>query len=328
MPSSRSSVFSSPSSSSSSLSNRDPDADTALRGRIVVLGTVSPVLGALNVFSNAEPLIATKFTVVLSSAATSVDHLQLFDHDGRFIGSARLDGSVSGNATYVLNLRTRDLEISRREDYGFYVRATLKHKDQGGVAGETLQISSATVEGDGAWSNRAYTQTATGTFSAHETARSAITSVVNAGSIEEGIIGGSDREIGRFRFSGMRSDGGADVRLTQLTFTISQVGNVSLSSVQITADGTSERVDCTLSSSTITCTLPAAFGSLTSSNRTLTLFADVTVPSSASRASLQISLNQAGDPLTAGSISWTDGTEAYSWVGLETPVARGTYYSY
>ncbi len=293
-----------------------------------MLGTVSSVLGALNVFSNAEPLIATRFTVVLTSAVMSVDHLQLFDHDGRVIGAARLDASVSGNATYVLNLRTRDLQIDRREDYGFYVRAKLKTKDQGGLAGETLQITSATVEGDGAWSNRSYTQTATGTFSAHETARSIITAVSNAGMIEEGIIGGSDREIGRFRFSGLRSDGGADVRLTQLTFTISQVGGITLGSVQITADGSSERSDCTQSSSTITCTLPAAFGSLTSSDRILTLLADVTVPSGASRAALQLSLNQSGDPSTAGAISWTDGTETYNWVGLESPVARGTYYSY
>ncbi len=323
-------VFSSSSSSfSSSLSsNRDPDTDASLRGRIVMLGAVSPVLGALNVLSNAEPLIATRFTVVLTSAVTSVDHLQLFDHDGRVIGAARLDSSLSGNATYVLNLRTRDLQIERREDYGFYVRAKLKAKDQGGVAGETLQISSATVNGDGAWSNRSYSQTATGTFSVHETARSAITSVVNAGLIEEGIIGGSDREIGRFRFSGKRADSGADVRLTQLTFTISQVGGVTLSSAQITADGSSERVDCTLGASTVSCTLPASFGSLTSSDRTLTLFAGVSVPSNVSRASLQLSLNQAGDPTSAGAISWTDGTDTYNWVGLESPVARGTYYSY
>ncbi len=119
-----------PSFSSSLSSNRDPDTDASLRGRIVMLGAVSPVLGALNVLSNAEPLIATRFTVVLTSAVTSVDHLQLFDHDGRVIGAARLDSSLSGNATYVLNLRTRDLQIERREDYGFYVRAKLKAKNK------------------------------------------------------------------------------------------------------------------------------------------------------------------------------------------------------
>jgi len=309
-------------------SGRDPDGDVSQRGRIVVLGTTSPVLGALKIFSNAEPLIATRFTIVLSSAVTSIDHLVIYDHDARLIGAARLDASVSGGKTYVVRLRTSDLQIPRREDYSFYVRAKLKTKDQGGVSGETVQIASATVIGDGAWSNRSYEQTATGTFSAHETARSAITAVANVGSFEEGIIGGSDREIGKFRFAGMRGDGGADARLTELTFTVSQVGGVTLSNAQIVADGGSDRSDCTLSSSTITCALSAAFGSLTSGPRVLTLLADVTVPASASRASLQVSLNEAGNPTTPGAITWTDGSETFTWVGLETPVARGTYYSY
>ncbi len=63
----RSSISSSTSSVSSVSGTRDPDSDAVLRGRIVMLGTVSPVLGALNVFSSAEPLIVTRFTVVLGS---------------------------------------------------------------------------------------------------------------------------------------------------------------------------------------------------------------------------------------------------------------------
>jgi hypothetical protein len=319
---------SSASSSSARFAPADPDSDVSQRGRIVVLGTVSPVLGALQIFSNAEPIIATSFSVTLTSAVTSVDHLLLYDHDARLIGVARLDTSVSGNATYVLRLKTKDIQIPRREEYSFYVRAKLKTRDQGGVSGETVQISSAKVNGDGAWSNRSYEQTATGAFSQHETARSAIVSVHNVGAFQEAIIGGSTVEIGKFGFSGIRGDGGADVRLTELTFTISQVGGVTLSSVQIAADGSSDRRDCTVTSSTITCMLTAAFGSLTSGDRVLTLLADVTVPSSAARASLQISLNEAGNPTTPGSVTWTDGSETFTWVGLESPVARGTYYSY
>ena len=377
--------ISSASSSASSVSSAfpassyDPDSDVSLGGRIALLGDASPVLGSVKVFNNAEPLRIETVTVTLENAVTSVDHLLIYDHDGGLLGSARLDSSVSGGKTYLLNIKTRKLTIPQRSEYSFYVRAQLKNRDAGGVSAELLQIDSIAVAGVGGWSNRTYAQSLTGTFGMHQTARSMITGIINAGAVNEPLLSGSDREIGRFRFIGVRNDGGADLRLAQglpladvlhqrlrrgehhrvrrlrraqdvghdarvrrhdvladhvdlrlaqLTFTLSHVGGVTLSDVQIVADGSSDRASCTISSSTITCPLSASFGSLTSSSRILTLLADVTVPSTAPRASLQLSLNEPGTSSSAGSIQWTDGTTTFDWVGFEGPVARGTYYSY
>lgn len=299
----------------------DPDADVSLDGRIVLLGTTSPVLGALKIFSNSEAIVATKFAITLGGMVTSVDRLMMYDHDGRLIGPAY---HQSGGA-YTMNLKTKSVIIPQREDYTFYARAVLKSRDDGGVPGELLQISSASIEGNGAWSNRSYVQSATGTFPLHETARSIITSVENVGPLEEALVAGSDRDIGAFRFTGKRGDGGGDLQITQLTFTAAPVG-VSLSNIRITADGTSERISCSLASSIITCALPSSFGSLTSGPRVLKLLADIAVTASSGHTTLQISLNAAGDPLTPGAIRWTDGTETYDWVGGGSPVARGTMY--
>jgi hypothetical protein len=329
--SSRSSNFSFSSTSSVSAavppSSYDPFSDVSLGGRIALLGDASPVLGSVKAFNNAEPLRIETITITLESAVTSVDQLLVYDHDGGFLGSARLDSAVSGGKTYVLNIKTQKITIPQRMEYSFYVRAQLKSRNAGGVSAELLQIDSIAIAGVGGWSNRSYSQSLTETFSLHQTARSMITGITNAGASNEPLLSGSDSEIGRFRFIGVRNDGSADLRLTQLTFTLSQVGGVSLSDVQIVADGSSDRASCTVSSSTITCPLSAAFGSLTSSARTLVLLADITIPSS-SRASLQISLNEPGTPSSAGSIQWTDGTTTFDWVGFEGPVARGTYYSY
>lgn len=325
---SRSSHSSFSSASTSSVSTLDPDTDVSIRGRIAVLGSTSPVLGSAKAFNNAEPLRINMITIRLDDVVTSVDTLLVYDHDGWLLGSARLDSNVSGGVTYTLNLKTKNIIIPQREDYSFYVRAILKSRTMGGVSAEFLKIDAITLEGNGVWSNRTYTQGLSGTFNTHQIARSVITSVTNAGAVNEPLLSGGDREIGKFRFIGVRGDGGADLRLTQLAFTVSQVGSVTLSDIQLVADGSSDRTSCSMASSTITCALADSFGSLASSTRILTLLADVTVSGSSNRASLQVSLNEPGTPSSAGAIQWTDGTTTFDWVGFEGPIVRGTYYSY
>ena len=325
---SRSSASSSRSSVSSVSGVRDPYPDVSLGGRIVLLGGTSPVLGSVKAFSNAEPLRANTITVTLDTAVSSVDQLLIYDHDGWLLGSARLDSSVSGGKTYVLNLKTKTIVVPHREDYSFYIRAVLKNRDAGGVSAELLTAASVSLEGSGVWSNRSYTQSLTGTFSTHQIARSVITSIMNGGPTNELLLSGSDREIGKFRFMGVRGDGSADLRLTELRFTLSQTGNVSLSNAEIIADGSSDRSSCTISSSTITCPLSASFGSLSSGPRRLTLLADIAISNTGNRASLQVSLNEPGTTTSAGAIQWTDGSTTFDWVGADAPVIRGTYYSY
>ncbi|MEK7563164.1 MAG: hypothetical protein AAB544_02105 [Patescibacteria group bacterium] len=326
---SRSSSFSSRSSSVSSVSGAlDPDTDASLRGRFALLGTMSPILGSVKVFNNAEPLMVTSITVTLDTAVTSVDQLLVYDEHARLLGSAQLDSTVGNGRTYTLNLKTRNLVIPQREEYSFYVRAVLKNRTAGGVSAELLVVDSIAVAGNGFWSNRSYNQSLTDDFNTHQIARSVITSVTNVGAMNEPLLSGTDREIGKFRFAGVRGDGSADLRLTELHFTISQTGNVSLSNAEIIADGSSERSSCTISSSTITCPLSASFGSLASSPRTLTLFADVAIANTGNRASLQVSLNEPGTTTLGGSIEWNDGTTTFDWVGADAPVVRGTYYSY
>jgi hypothetical protein len=303
----------------------DPIGDVSTRGRIVLLNTVSPILGAVSIFSNAEPIIADAFLVTLSSGDGSVDSLLLYDQDQRLIGTARR----STGSTYRLGLKTKSILVPYREEYSFYVRADLKSYKDGGMGGELLAVSAISVEGSGAWSDSSYTQSATGTFSTHGLARSVITEIANAGQLSEPLVGGTGTEIGRFRFSGVTGDGGAEVTVTELLFNVSLVGGVTLSNVALLADGSGDRHSCSVSSSSINCSsIPESFGTLDGRARVLIVLADVTIPTGTEKAALQVSLNQAGDPLSPGAVRWTDGETTYQWVGFDSPIARGTYYSY
>lgn len=314
---------------SSSLATYDPFInDTGVGDSVLVLGKVTPVLGASKLFSNSEGILVDAFLIDLEAANSSIAVFNVYDHDGKFLGRATLDTSVSGNIRYRLNVSSGVARVPRREDYTFYVRAILKAQDAGGNSGEEIEIDRMGIIGIGEWSTRSYEQyTSSETFARSTTARSAITSVSNAGEFSTVLVPGPTQEIGAFRFAGVTGHPSADLTVTKIVFQVEQTG-VTLSNAYMRVDGGNTTHACTISGSQITCqNLPESFGALEDGPRTLRVYADIAVGSGL--ISLRLSINDPGTIDTAGSITWTDGTTVFTWIGTdERPVARGTYYSY
>ena len=327
--SSSSSTTLSVSSSSSSSVAMDPNLNDDDSPDFLLLGTTSSVLGAAKIFSNTEPIDVNTITITFTTNVSGyLDHLMVYDQDAIILGKATQDSTVSGGATYRLQLKTKNVQVPYRDDYSFYVRPVLRPFDVGGESGKAVQVSSFTVEGDGAWSNRTYTKSSSDTFSVFQTARSRIDFVGNADISAAPLIAGPDLELGSFRFEGIVGDSRADLRVTDLVFQIEQVGGVTVSNVTLSADATSQEMLCSVASSTITCSsIDPVYGSLEDRSRVITLYGDVSIPSDAEKSALRLSLNQPGDISNAGSVTWTDGTTTFSWVQFSSPVVRGTYYN-
>jgi len=317
------------SSSSSSSSSRvsvvyDPDSDVSQRANFLQLGdTATPVLAAVKVFSDSEPLNLNTISITLSASVTSIDSLMVYDEFARFIGRAY---RKSGN-TYELSVKNADITIPYREDYSFYIRAQLKAFTVGGVSGEEFRVSSVTVKGDGSWSNRAYTKASADTFPTFETTRSIITDIDNAGAFEEPLVSGSGIVIGAYRFEGESGDGGADLTVTKIEFKLSIIGGVSVSDVEIVRQGIDIQHSCSVSSTTVTCSnIPDYIASFEDGPVILELYADIVIPSTSTRSALGANINQPGSTSSVGSVTWTDGSTSFTWVPFGSPVARGTYY--
>jgi len=326
-----SSSFSSSSSSSSSALNATFDTrDTTLRSQLALLGEVSPVIGAAALFSNDEPLDVKKITVALQSEVLSVQSILVYDDQKRYLGRASLDPSIS-TKHYSLQLASGMLTLEKRVEKTIYLRADLRSKDTGGESNANMQIALVTIQANGVWSSAAYTQNSTNTnFPIFRTARSVITSVTNPLAASAPLLSGTNRVLGSFVFTGRVTDSSAKLEITDLVFQIGATNQVTLSNVQIVSEGFTDRYPCSVGASTVTCAaLPSIVGSLTDAPRRLTLYGDITITGGQS-ASLQLSLNEQGTATTAGSVTWFDGTNAFTWVPLSGVggIANGTYYSY
>ncbi len=308
---------------------RDPLSDTTIRQQFLLLGEVSPVIGSTKIFISEEPLLLSEVSINLVSAATSVDSILVYDDDMRFLGRATLNTQVSG-VNYHLDVPDNALTIGRNDERRIYFRAQLSTRDAGGISGQDVQIADVTVRGDGEWSNHGYTKqsTVTDTFLAFETARSAITSVRNAGVTNAALVTASNQLIGSFIFEGRKTDSSAKIEMTSLRFQIEQTGGVSLANVKLRIPGLPDSHSCSVSGSEVVCTsIASTMGSLTDAPLTLNVYADITATDT-QNASLRLTINDPGSVSSAGAITWTDGTSSFSWVGIVQPVVQGTRYSY
>lgn len=324
--SSRSSLSSSRSSQSSTSSQSSQSSvNVTVRSSFLLLGEDSSALVAgFNVFSNLEPVDLQRVIITLASPADSVNSFLVYDETGRLLGRATRGSTTT---VYTLNVPDGTLTLGRRDDVSFSVRARLNAHDSGGESGEEVRVASVRVEGDGAWSNESFGQTTTETFPTFETARGIIESITNAGITESVITAGDTRLLGEFRIRGRRTDSQADVRLTSLSFTIETGGDVTLSDVDIRVAGSDAIHDCTVSSNTVTCaSLPASIGEVDDGEKVLRVYGDVAISSGADDPYVRLTLNDPGSPTSAGSVSWTDGETTFTWLPLETPIARGTLY--
>ena len=305
----------------------DPSVDYTSDSDLLVLGEISSVLGAAEIFSNLEPIIVQELRAVFAGSVDSISAVEVYDHDSKYLGLATKDSSL-GDKHFSLALKSDDLRIEHREPYSFYVRARIKHEDSGGESGEVVELSYLEVEGDGVWTSKTVTKRTNENYSAFQTARSTITKIENAGGFTASLLAGSDLELGSFMLEGRKGDSSADLRLTDIDFFAGTSGGVTVSNVSLSADGTSDRQACSIASNTITCSsIDPQFGSLEDGPRTLTLFGDITIPDNAQHKLLQLRINSAGSILSSGSITWTDGTTSLQWVSGGSTVANGTAYT-
>lgn len=321
------------SSSSSSFPNRalDPLTDSVVRSQFILLGETSPMIGAAKFFIEEEPLDVTVISVNLVSDITTVQSLLVYDDDRRYLGRATLNTATSStNRNYRLEIPVGMFTVGKREDRSVYFRAQLASKDAGGIGQQSVQISNVTVQGNGGWSNRAYTKQSAGSdvFPVFVTSRSTIVSVANAGQANAPLVTGTNQQIGMFTFTGRKTDSSAKINLTDLVFQIEQTGQVTLSNVKIGTPGIPDRLNCLVSGSFATCAdIPESLGSMTDLPRTIAVYGDVTAGDTM-HASLRLTLNDAGSSSTDGSVTWTDGTSNFTWVAVDSPVVLGTHYKY
>ncbi len=330
----RSSVSSAVSSAGSSIPLPfDSKPDTTIRSQFLLLGETSPILGAGKVFLYEEPLALTSIIINITTEVPAVRSLLVYDDQRHFLGRAPLDPSASTNRSYKLQLVSNVFTLEKAQERMIYVRADLGSRDAGGIGNENVQISNIVVKGNGVWSNHQYTQQTTDAiaYPLFTTARSTITSVQNAGLANASLVLGANRTLGSFKFAGRKTDSSAHIDVIDLIFDISQNGGVGITNVSLGSNGMTERFPCVTNALQITCTLiPALFGSLADDPRTLTVYGDVTAVDPL-HAGFQLTLNQQGTSASAGSVSWSDGTNTFHWVSLPNssgPVASGTYYKY
>lgn len=332
--SSHSSQISSSASFASSYSSAIYDpyiTDGSTDQGILVLGNVTHILAAASLFANDEAIIVDEFLIDLVSGNSSLEAMNIYDHDGKFIGRATLDGSVSGGTRYHLPISNQNIRLPHRDDYSFYVRGVLRPEDQGGVSGGSIEVDEMGITGVGFWSNRDYEEWTSGeTFSESAVARSTISDIRNAGDSTGNLIEGSGQEIGAFFFAGATGHSSADVKITAIDFTLGVTGGTTVSNAYLRADGSSDTHSCTVGGSTISCSsLPDLFGKIDDGSRTLRLYGDIAIPNASQSAGLQVSINDPGSIGSAGDITWSDGTTTFTWIDTPNqPVARGTYYSY
>lgn len=290
----------------------------------MALGSSNVILGAVNLFSNNEPLNVDKVRITLVDSTATLDSLQVYDMDTRYLGRATLDTAIAGQKSYLLRLPTGMLTLPHRQNMTVYVRAVVKSNDQGGQSNQTVRVASFGIEGTGEWSSDPYTQTYSDTFPTFVTARARLTKIENAGEQTGNYTNGSNQRIAAFRFTGEGDTIGLNaLRVTSLTFQVDAPTGVTISNVYVKRQDGDDQSTCTVSASTITCIgLPASIGSVKDPS-VIYLYADVAA-SGVQNPTLRVSINNPGTSSSAGAVTWTDGEATFSWVSFDAPVARGT----
>ncbi|TSC78708.1 MAG: hypothetical protein G01um101425_998 [Candidatus Peregrinibacteria bacterium Gr01-1014_25] len=299
--------------------------DTAVRSQLLLLGQTTPLLAGVRVFSNTEPVQATEIVVTLVSEAASVSQMLVYDQTGRFLATASQDADDSTNRTYSTTLPSGTLELPYRREISLSVRARLKPHTSGGASGDDIQVSAIRVNGNGSWSNADYSQASSETFNVFEATRARFARIENAGDATAILTGGTDQLLASFRFTGEETDTAAQLRVTDLTFTLDSYGGVTVSNPVLRVASANDTFACTAGASTITCSgITSGFGTVDAGALTLRVYGNVALGSGTSEQFLRLTLNNPGTPSSAGAITWTDGTSSFSWVGGDQPIMRGT----
>ncbi len=295
-----------------------------MRSNFLLLGEVTPVLGAVDFFAASEPIDVETIRVRFASDPSSIQQVRVYaEEDGRLLGTSFRDGS----SDYEIAVQPGTMILPHRSEMGVYVRALLKPVDGGASGGQIVRIERIELDGSGVWSNSDYTVASSDTFLSFETTPAAMTGFRPATSLASSVfIEGSDVTLWDYNVHARSTDSDYEVEISSLVFRLATSSNVTLSNVSLEVPGSGASTGCTVSGGLITCeNIPASVGTIDDMQR-LRLVADIAYSGAAGDPFVQATLQEAGTPTNAGDITWTDGTTSYDWVHFEEPVARGILY--
>ena len=305
--------------------------DTTIRSQFLLLGEVGPVIGAAKAFLYEEPLDVTDIDINLTTdVASTVNSLQVYRDDRGYLGRATLNATSSTARNFHLTLPSGSFLIDKATERGIYVRPDIRSKNNGGISNTMVQIDSVTFKGHGAWSSQNYTKASAShdVYLPFVTSRSVIKRILNAGEKNAALVTGKDRTIASFQFEGRSPDTATRLAITDLSFTIEQTGDVQLSNARLLIPGISDAFYCTTTTQRVQCDgLPDSFGAISDGFRTMQVVADIFALDPL-HASVRLTLNEPGNPYGIGSVQWSDGTSAFTWVPFTQPVVEGTMWKY
>ena len=313
-------------SSASSVSSVADLPDFPARSRLLVLGERSEPIGSASFFANLEPMFIRGVQVEMMAAYESIDTMYLVDSNGTQIGRLTLDVQDQTDKRWKASFATEGAyRFEKDTENVLGIEILVKGRSEGGESEEMIQMNDFSLTVEGEWTHNTYASRPDDLpYPKHQTVQGRFTSVVNAGTETDALPLGTNQLVGAFTFRG-QVVAQADLRITELDFTITKPSSVLTSNWELGSTDSSLRSSCTISTDTVSCaSIPAELGDTDAGPRTLRLFADVSLQNGAVNPFLQVSLNAPGAIGTNGAIRWTDGSGNYTWVELLQPVARGT----
>src|SRR3989344_490169 len=334
---SSSSATSSVSSAGSSVSSTASSASSAISSSVsseakfkkatshlLLIGTTPLVSVADATFTTTLPeAVISDARVELRRDISSLEALRVVDAAGNLVGVLTEDtseaygeyvweGTFTGDARY---------PVPERTPFTLFIQAVLKDYQEGGYAGEVLEIENfriTAVNSNDAQPIIGFDLNAP----SHTTVTADLHTIRNAGDTSGALAPGNDRLLAAFSFSGTKL-GSSSLAVQHLLFEYELSNGVALQNLAVVQRGKTTRVPC-IAAAKIECFgLPAEIGTLAPGEIILELRGDVQVPSPSGQV-VQFFLRDAGAADRPGAVRWSDGGNSYSWLDKPSPLASGT----
>ena len=172
---------------------------------------------------------------------------------------------------------------------------------------------------------------ANASYPAHQTVQSRITSIESNMPPVVDLRNGDGVLLAETKFTG-EILGGAQLQITNLTYTISDTNGVDISNFRIGMSQNTTTSPCSLGEGRyINClNIPASIGMFNANGSTLLqLWGDMEVNASVTDPQVQIDITNPGtisttiDPGELGDVVWSDGSGEYKWLEMQKPIAEG-----
>ncbi len=212
------------------------------------------------------------------------------------------------------------------------IEATIKAYGQG-YSGELMEVKTVTMNVRPVGNNTVtYELVAQDTsYPAHQTAFGRITSVRNDMPSIVDMEQGENVRLAAFEIKGEHV-GDAQMQVQHLVFTISKQRGVLLSSFSLGSNRSADTVACSVEAeTTINCeNIPVSIGAIDQGGTLVQLLGTIDTDASVNNQEFQIDLAKPGIisttniPGELGSVRWSDGSSAFSWIESDEPVAAGS----